>query len=189
VTKLNRDELLRALLETLVDGYGYRAVETALRNLRTPVEGEECEPSERSQEASAHAHGAEKLVAELDLTPERKLLVAELAKRFDQGTAFPKLSDIRSFLLAHQQNASELKGRVPAFKRMLPVLSAMSPKGLEKLIARSHHSGPADLGAISDAIRGAGEDLRGKQVEGAASKSGEVTATAAPISTRTPGGR
>jgi hypothetical protein len=170
--------MLRALLRTLVDGYGYDAVETALRKLSAPVESERRKPSERSQEASAHAHGAEKLVAGMDLAPEHKLLLAELAKRFDQESAFPKWSDIRGFLLAHQQDATDLKGRVGAFKRMLPVLSAMSPKGLEKLIARSHHSGPADLGAISDAIRDAGEDLRGKQVGGAAPKSGEATATA-----------
>lgn len=162
MAKLNRDEILRGLLQTLVDGYGYRTVEEALQQLAVPSDAQKQKRSNLPHGESPR--GAETLVAELDLPPDRKLLIAELAKRFDQGSSFPRMSDIRSFLLSHQQNANDLKGRVPAFKRMLIVLSAMSPKGLEKLISRSHHSGPADLGAISDAIRGAGEDLRGKQV-------------------------
>jgi hypothetical protein len=101
------------------------------------------------------------LISNLELSPDRRAILVELAKRFDEGSAFPKLGDIRSFLLSHQRNGADLKGRIPAFRRMLPVLVEMSAKGLEKLLARAHHSGPVELSAISDAIRGAGENLRG----------------------------
>lgn len=162
MAKLNRDEILRGLLQTLVDGWGRSAVEVALKDLDSPAASSKRKRAERRKEVGERERGASALIAELELAPDRKAALSELAARFDEGSAFPTMGDVRSFLLAHQQNAAELNGRTAAFKRMLPVLSGMSPKGLEKLIARSHHSGPAELGAISDAIRGAGEDLRGK---------------------------
>lgn len=163
MAKLNRDEILRGLLQTLVDGWGKSAVQAAFETLESPAQGDKRKRSETP--ADNNARGAEALVAGMDLSPEHRTLLSDLARRFDEGRAFPTLGDIRSFLLSHQQSATDLKSRVQAFKRMLPILSRMSPKGLERLIARSHHSGPADLGEISDAIRGAGEDLRGKPLE------------------------
>lgn len=163
MTKLNREMILRGLLQTLVDGYGRKAVESTLAALDGPTDSSERKQPEASHESAPR--GAEAMVVALEAPSERKALLIDLAKRFDEGTAFPKLSDIRSFLSAHQQGAGELKGRTPAFRRMLPILSAMSNKGLEKLISRSHHTGPADLSDISDAIRGAGEHLRGRREE------------------------
>lgn len=163
MAKLNRDEILRGLLQTLVDGWGKGAVLEALDTLDTATPRAKHERDNGAVEDSAR--GVETLVAEMELSPEYRRLMMDLAKRFDDGRAFPKLGDVRRFLLSHQENASDLKGRVQGFKRMVPILMSMSPKGLERLIARSHHSGPADLGEISDAIRGAGEDLRGKPQE------------------------
>ena len=159
MAKLNRDEILRDILKTLVDGWGKGAVLAALEALDTAPTNGDFNRGEGAAEDIARA--AEKLVAEIELPSEHRQLMVDLARRFDDGGAFPKLGDVRSFLLSHQQNATGLKSRIQGFKRMLPILSRMSPKGLELLIARSHHSGPADLGEISDAIRGAGKDLRG----------------------------
>lgn len=160
MAKLNRDEILRGLVQTLVDGWGENAVRTTLDTLRTaPAQRSKRKRSARRGED--HVPGAEALVGETDLPPDRRKLLSDLAKRFDEGAAFPKLGDTRNFLRSHQKDATNIKSRAQAFKRMLPILSRMSPKGLEKLIARSHYSGPADLGDISDAIRGAGENLRG----------------------------
>lgn len=159
MAKLTRDGILRGLLLTLVDGWGQSAVRAALDELGSP-DGRQRRERAKS-EAEPCGPNAVELIAELELPPDRKAILVELAKRFDDGSAFPKLGDIRSFLLSHHRNGTDLKGRVPAFRRMLPVLVEMSPKGLEKLLARSHHSGPTDLHAISDAIRGAGENLRG----------------------------
>lgn len=157
MAKLNRDEVLRRLLQTLVDGWGQSAVRSALDSLGSTAapKRKRAKPGDEIQSSNAAD-----LIAELNLSPDRGAILTELAKRFDEGSAFPKLSDVRSFLLSHHRNGTDLKGRIPAFKRMLPVLVEMSPKGLERLLARSHHSGPAELGAISDAIKGAGENLR-----------------------------
>lgn len=161
--KLNRDEILRGILQTLVEGWGLNTVQAALSDLDAPNAREKRDRKRLSPEIVSR--GAVAHVEELSISPEKMVPLLELAKRFDEGSAFPKMGDIRSFLLSHQQSAVELKGRVAAFKRMLPIMVEMSPKGLERLVSRSHHSGPADLAAISDAIRGAGEDLRGKPAE------------------------
>lgn len=160
MAKLKRDEILREILKTLVDGWGKGTVLAALEALDKALPEGNANRGEGAAEDIAR--GAEALVAEVELPSEHRQLMMDLARRFDDGGAFPKLGDVRSFLLSHQQNAIGLKSRVQGFKRMLPILSRMSPKGIEHLIARSHHSGPADLGEISDAIRGAGENLRGK---------------------------
>ncbi|SFG38182.1 hypothetical protein SAMN05518801_1213 [Novosphingobium sp. CF614] len=160
MAKLNRDEILRGLLQTLVDGWGKGAILEALEALDTATPGDKHRRDKHSVED--RFRGVEALVAEMEMSPEHRRLMTDLARRFDDGRAFPRIGDVRGFLLSHQQNATDLKGRTQGFRRMLPILTRMSPKGLERLIARSHHSGPADLGEISDAIRGAGEDLRGK---------------------------
>jgi len=158
-SRLTRSDVLRNLLQVLVDGWGYRAVVASLESIG---------PSAKKGRTNAPARqrvkvekGAVRIVEGEVLPPQRKRLLLGLATAFDEGRAFPKLNDVRTFLMAHHQNANDLKTRPQAFRRMLPVLTGMSDKGLEKVISRSHHSGPAELEPISNAIRGAGEDLRG----------------------------
>lgn len=159
MAKLNRDEILVGLLKTLVDGYGRPAIDRALQRLDGKGEARQERAAQSEPEIQK---GAERIVSEANIAPEKKPLIIEIARRFDEGSAFPKASDVRSFLISHHQTVGELKSRPASFRQMLPVLIAMSPKGLEKVLSRSQFSGPADLGAISDAIRGAGEEWRGR---------------------------
>lgn len=160
MAKLNRDKILRELLQALVDGWGHSAVQKVLDGLG-PAGEIPRRTRAKSRDNPVHQRAVD-LVEELKLPPDRDAILTELARRFDEGSAFPKIADVRAFLLSHHLSGADLKGRIPGFKRMLPVLLEMSSKGLERLLARSHHSGPAELGAISDAIRGAGEQMRGR---------------------------
>lgn len=158
-TKLNRDEILKEILQTLVRGWGHAAVLASLHEIRSPLADRKSTRSYKENKKADKA--AAQIVADASLPAEKKHLLLQLAERFDEGSAFPRITDVRSFLITHDRNSNDIKDRSQAFKRMLPVLSGMSEKGLEKVISRSHHSGPAELEAISNAIRGAGEDLRG----------------------------
>lgn len=160
VAKASRDQILKRLLHALIDVWGYEVVLATVQSLQTSSGGHETES--RKGQGSRQPETAVTYATEIATSPERKKLIIHLAEMFDRGTAFPTLSDIRSFLKSHQLDARDLKSRSHAFKKMLPVLVGMSEKGLEKVISRSHHSGPAMLESISDAIRGAGESLRGK---------------------------
>lgn len=157
--KLKRDVILKQLLQTIIDGWGHGAVLASLESLGSPLATSKTKLSEK--EPTKKDNSAVEAVLEISIPAERQRVLLQLAKRFDEGSAFPKIGDIRSFLISNRSDPRDIRNRFQAFKRMLPVLSVMSEKGLEKLISRSVHSGPADLEAISNAIRGAGEDLRG----------------------------
>ena len=158
-TKLNRAEILGQLLRTLIEGWGHSAVQGALDDigetkptrLATSKELKERRPSD----------AAIRLVSGINISGPRAALLRSLAVQFDRGDAFPTMADAKAFLLSRNGDARNLKTRNDAFKRMVPFLLEMSEKGLEKVISRSHHTGPADLLEISQAIRGAGESLRG----------------------------
>lgn len=157
--KISRDEVLRGILRSLVDGWGYSAVQLSLENLEAET-GTDQRPS-RPRKSGIDRGSSIALVQRLSLPPEKTALLLALARQYEEGTAFPTLGDAKAFLLLHQRNAKDIKSRSQAFTRMLSVLARMSEKGLEKVISRSHHSGPAELESISMAIRGAGEAMRG----------------------------
>lgn len=158
-SKLNREEILRDLLRTLVSGWGHKAVADALEELSGKPTGSRSKG--RSSETPKEEMKALQIAERLQLPDSKKDLIILFAKDFDDGKAFPRMSDIRAFLISHHQNSKEIRNREQAFRRMIPVLERMSEKGLSKVIARSQHSGPAGLDLISDAIKGAGENLRG----------------------------
>lgn len=163
-SKLNRDEILREILSTLIKGWGRKAIYDALDNLE---EGAKTKGPDDGQAGNAKSNESKavQIVEGLAIPEERKILMLQLATAYDAGAAFPKLSDIKAFLSSHHQKTSELRSRDQAFRKIVPILQRMSEKGLLKVISHSHHSGPVELGSISDAIKGAGQDMRGPLAE------------------------
>ena len=158
--KLNRDAILRELLRTLINGWGQKAVYDALNEF-TGDSSANSSGNRKLERTARTDSNAMQLVEGLQITGERKHLFLQLAKAFDEGTAFPRIADVRAFLASHHLRVKELRTRDEAFRKMLPLLMKMSEKGLLKVISRSQHSGPAELGSISDAIKGAGHQMRG----------------------------
>jgi len=158
--KLNKDEILKEMLGVLVRGWGRIAVYGALDELvcRPPLEGKSAHQSVDLAETESKAVN---LIEELEIAGERRALMLRLARDYDAGTAFPRIADVRAFLASHNDNAKELRTRHEAFRRMIPILRGMSEKGLEKILSRSRHSGPTELGLLSDAIRDVGKSRRG----------------------------
>ncbi len=169
-TKLNRDAILREILRTLIDGWGRNAVYDALNEI-AGANKTEASPGRHVAEAAKIEPKAVQLVEDLPIAGDRKHLMLQLARAFDAGSAFPRISDVRAFLASHHQMAKELRSRDQAFRAMIPLLQRMSEKGLLKVMSRSHHSGPAELGSISDAIRDAGQNLRGSTTDDDGDKS------------------
>lgn len=163
--KLNRDEILREMLSTLVKGWGPKAVYNALGELTDTKKSEPTNTGENKEPSNKEPKTAQ-LVENLSLTPDRKRLLLKLASAFDSGLAFPRITDVKAFLASHHQDSKEIKTRHQAFKMMIPILVNMSDKGLLRLISRSHQSGPANLNSISDAIKDAGQKLRGPTHDG-----------------------
>jgi hypothetical protein len=158
--RLNRDAILREMLDTLVRGWGAKAVLAALNEVVATTDARSSR-ARHSGETGPPEQKAVQMVQGRLIAEDRKPLMLQLAAAFDAGTAFPRMSDVRAFLSSHHQNVKELRSREQAFRKMLPLLERMSEKGLAKVISRSEHSGPAELNSISDAIKNSGESLRG----------------------------
>lgn len=162
--KLNREQILHEMLHVLVQGWGHEAVQDALTTL-----GSKNTSKNKSTRADQSKTGSSverqpkalMLVRNLSISEERKTILIEIATAFDSGLAFPRTSDVKSFLAAHSAQAREVRSRDHAFRLMLPILEKMSEKGLARIVSSSRHSGPAELGSISEAIKITGNDLRG----------------------------
>jgi hypothetical protein len=161
-SKLNREAILREMLATLVRGWGRTAIYDALDEI-ADVNGTHEKTGSQTARTIRSEPKAVDLIEELQIVDERKQLLLQLARAFDARTAFPSTSDLRAFFASHHQNVKEIRSRTHAFRKMIPLLQRMSEKGLLRVISRAQYSGPADLGSISDAIKDAGQNLRGSE--------------------------
>jgi hypothetical protein len=158
--KLSRDAILKQVLTVLVEGWGRAAVNRALNELDGD-RSSRAKPNARSRTVDRRSAGAVALVERSHVQLHKRELLLRFAADFDDNRALPRLSDIRAFLAAHNVPVRELKERDQAFRRIFPILEKMSEKGLLRVISRAHHSGPAQLDDISNAIKGSGEVIRG----------------------------
>ena len=63
------------------------------------------------------------LVRNLSISEERKTILIEIATAFDSGLAFPRTSDVKSFLAAHSAQAREVRSRDHAFRLSQEMIS------------------------------------------------------------------
>jgi hypothetical protein len=83
----------------------------------------------------------------------------ELAVRFDRKQFLPSLSDVREFLIMMGERPGAIKDRPSAFRLLLLALAALPAERLERLTHSARHSGPSQLGPLSDAISSAAASL------------------------------
>jgi hypothetical protein len=71
----------------------------------------------------------------------------------------PSVADVREFLIMMGTRPIGMKDRTQAFRVLLESLTQLPIARLQQLAQTSLHSGPSELGPISDAITIAGERL------------------------------
>lgn len=155
---LTKDEILHETLQTLVRGYGRAAVSHALENLTHAPAFKESPRGKRVQVENEKPEAVDYVDSMMPFPNSD--LIRRFAEEYDRGAALPKSADIKRFFIENRIAADSPKSRNQAFRQILPVLRRMSDKGLLRLLSRSQYSGPAKLDEISEAIRGAGSDLR-----------------------------
>lgn len=157
---ISREELLSSFLKLLVDEWGYDLVRDHLnalsgineaQSLGLDVGNKQCS-KEKPKKPTASV-----LAAKINLPPEQKHLIQNLAERYDSKRFLPTIGDIRYFFEMHGESAPSSKQRSEAFRQVLKVLSTMQENALRKLIEDDAHSGPSRLGPLSEAIRTVGE--------------------------------
>jgi hypothetical protein len=151
--------LLERLLAALVQEWGDTEVQNALLRLTTSTARDPDDLSEPEKRPPARKLRAIEQVERANLSPAQIPLLTELAQRFDQKQFLPSTADVREFLIMIGERPLSIKERSQAFRELLRALIKYSPQQLEQLVARSRHSGPSQLGPLSDAITSAAQSL------------------------------
>jgi len=161
--------LLNRLLQTLVDEWGDEAVASALATAtasRSRLLGDAATPQgrpvERGMRLSATAQ-----VERAALDGEKREALLQLAERYDRKQFLPSVADVREFLIMMGQRPVGMKDRREAFRVLLRSIVQLPAEDLKRLNRTALHSGPSQLGPLSDAISAAGERLtRQRQASG-----------------------
>lgn len=159
-----RKTLLHNLLDALVQEWGYEEVRFALR-LLSDTHGR---PDARSLGPESKKVRrmrrtvkllASEQVARAKFPEEQEVILRELAIRFDRKQFLPSIADVREFLIMMGEKPTVMRDRSVAFRRLLNVLSGLPAERLTQLVNSSSHSGPSQLGPLSDAISAVGASL------------------------------
>jgi len=162
--RIARIGLLRTLLQTCVDEWGFEAVRDCLDAgilSKSDPGGGQSQKGGSSRDVGVRLKPpkptAISIAAKVNLPSIQKQLIQQLAEQYDDKHFLPTSGDIRYFFEAHGEIAPLVKQRIDSFRRVLKLLSTMPEAALRKMIEDDSHSGPSRLGPLSDAIRGVRE--------------------------------
>src|SRR5262249_32285696 len=102
---------------------------------------------------------ASEQVERVALQGEQRDALLLLAARYDQRLFLPSVADVREFLIMMGERPITMKDRSEAFRILLRSLMQLPAERLLRLTQTALHSGPSELGPLSDAIAAAGERL------------------------------
>ena len=149
--------LLIRLLQPLVDEWGCEDVLAALGEVRSPADGSK---SSRVGGTRSHGLGDTKVTAvsqieRAGLQDEQMSSMMLLAERYDSKKFLPSVADVREFVIMLGERPVGMKDRREAFGILLRSLRNLPIERLRQIAEISLHSGPSELGPLSDAIAAA----------------------------------
>lgn len=158
--------LLRRLLQALVDEWGHEEVAKALGGVTRSSLDPTVEPATRPKPRRSAARvrlSATGQTEQAGLEGERKEALLRLAERYDRKRFLPSLADVREFLIMMDERPVIVKDRKEAFRTLLRSLMGLPMERLRQLVLMAQHSGPSELGPLSEAIASAGQRLPRRQ--------------------------
>jgi hypothetical protein len=157
-----RKTLLNRLLQTLVDEWGRERVADALVGIRASSNGPSAEgpPTAKFRPSGkASRPSATEQIERSAFEGARKDALLQLAVRYDNKQFLPSVADVREFLIMMGERPNDMKDRKGAFRILLRNLTQLPVERLQELASTALHSGPSQLGPLSDAIAAAAERL------------------------------
>jgi hypothetical protein len=157
-----RETLLNRLLRTLVEEWGHERVAAALARAAVSSNDSSVEhpPSPKLRPSAKGARpSATAQIERAALEGEQKDALLQLAVRYDCKQFLPSVADVREFLIMVGERPIDMKDRKEAFRILLRNLRQLPIERLKQLASSALHSGPSQLGPLSDAIAAAGERL------------------------------
>lgn len=156
----SRKALLIKLLQTLVDEWGHEEVASALASTTAsstdPLLGRAESVQLRKKKVKPNAT---EQIERAAVQGEQGQALSQLATRYDQKLFLPRVADVREFLIMMGERPITMKDRSEAFRVLLRSLVQLPVERLQRLAQTALHSGPSELGPLSDAIAAAGERL------------------------------
>jgi len=98
-------------------------------------------------------------IQQATLEGEQKETLLQLAERYDRKQFLPSVADVREFLIMMGERPVGMKDRSEAFRILLRSLMRLPADRLQQFARTALHSGPSELGPLSDAIAAAGDRL------------------------------
>ena len=158
----SRKTLLNRLLHALIDEWGFKEVAAALASAGTApnqaLGAQSADPIIRTTQKRPKP-GAIEQTQQVPVEGEQKEALLHLAMRYEQKLFLPSVADVREFLIMMGEQPASMKDRKEAFRVLLRSLVRLPTDRLQHLARTSLHSGPSELGPLSDAIAGASERL------------------------------
>lgn len=153
---------LKAELRSMINQYGFKQVDQSLREIRlsdrqleatkrhkpSPNVGMARKPRKRQAKVTAQDY-----IAKMELPSEKKPLMIEFAKRFQDKAFLPAFGDIRNFCQIYGIDEPASKSRASAIPRVFRFIVAMETNKAQRILDDGMFSGPSRLGPIADAIR------------------------------------
>ena len=155
---------LEATLHPIVREYGLGSVLESLGKIassdtqskRLPNSHAAKEPIKRKAKPTATEYAAK-----MELLPEKRTTVDEMAERFERKDFLPTFGDIRIFCQIYGIDVPASKTRASAIPRVFKFIATeMDAKEAQRILDDGMFSGPSRLGPIADAIRRNGRASR-----------------------------
>ena len=159
------DSGLRSALQRLIQDHGYSEVQRGLRELKSSdlprknlrrSKGDEVSFSNRTTtKPKRHSSRvtAPEYVAKAEISCERRPLVDELSRRFENKSFLPTFGDVSNFCQIYGIDEPASRSRASAIPRLFKFLATMEPGEIRRILDDGMFSGPSRLGPIADAIR------------------------------------
>ena len=150
------------LLTPLIRQWGREEVLRAISEIHETDTGKNpyVSPISEDKKRSSQKPSAVLIVEKYNLPSEKRKLLLEIAALFDHKAFLPTISDVRNFLEMRGEDVGNMKQRPDAFRKIIKSLVDMPEDGLERLRRGSRHSGPSQLGPLSDTIKAASASAR-----------------------------
>lgn len=140
------------VLRSIVRRYGFGKVSQSLWEMEPSIHRLE-HSSAKSGRRSAKVAALE-YAAKMDVSPGKRQLVAELARRFDDKSFLPTIGDVRNFCRIYRIDEPASGARASAIPRIFRFIAAMETDDVRRILDEDMFSGPSRLGPLADAIRG-----------------------------------
>ena len=100
-------------------------------------------------------------VAKMNLLPEKRMAIAEMAEQFERKEFLPTFGDVRNFCQIYGIDVPASKTRASSIPRVFKFIAMeMDAKEAQRILDDGMFSGPSRLGPIADAIRRNGRASR-----------------------------